>query len=310
MATATKTITTKSKGSIKPVKTETAEQAPVQRKALPAAWLLANVIIAGLLAEKTKLVDVKGSLAIPADKVWKGIPENDERKLPRDTHLTLGKAIEAREANRAGALLKEDSDVYDFQDVTTWQVAVAGCKNTEVLEAVAKTLIGKAPDLDAAAVAGKAERNKPSDLQFLKELVYCVGTLAHLNLVSQHAQLNYFLALEKFQQRIRTLRYNKVRTWDEKGQPAEGARIPRMTSAPALKTETVLGIRVTAKQCEFARKLRKDGKMDKKTAATMLGSNCNNVLLRMTEWGSIVVKKGDTPELTIVTVNKDWPEGK
>lgn len=309
MATATKTTatTTKSKGALKPVKTEAA--APVSRKAMPAAWLLTNIVLAALLAEKSKMVEVKGSICIPSDKAWKGIPENDERKLPRDDHLTLGKAIEARDANRAGALLKEDSDLFDFQDFTTWQVAVAGCKNTEVLEAVAKTLIGKPADLDAAAEAGKAERNKPSDLQYLKELVYCAGTLLHLSAVSQHAQLPYFLALEKFQQRIATLRYNKVKTWDGKGQPAAGARVPRVESAPKPATETVLGIRVTAKQCAFARKLLADGKMNKKEAAVMLGSNCNNVLLRMTEWGSITVTKGDTPELTIIKANKDWSEG-
>jgi hypothetical protein len=307
MATATKGAT-KSKGALKPVteaKTET-----VSRKAMPPAWLLENAVIVALLAMKTKLVEVKGSLHIPEGKEWKGIPEGDTRMAPRDGFLSLQNAVIKREKGADGALLKEDSDLFDFDSFPTFQIAVAGCKNAAVLEAVAKKLLGKAPNLDAAAEAGKADRNKPSDLKFLKELVYCAGTLLHLTNVSQHNQAEYFSALDKFQRRLSNLRYNKVTTWDDKGQPAEGARVPRMETAPKSKIETVLGIRVTAKQCAFAKLLRKDGKMNKKVAAEMLGSNCNNVLLRMTEWGSITVKKGDTPELTIITANKDWPEGK
>lgn len=287
MATAQKT---KSKGALRPV-TEAKE--PVSRKALPPAWLLSNAVIMALLAEKTKLVEVKGSMTIPAGKEWKGIPEGDTRKLPRDGHLRLQTAVEARNAGRDGALLKEDSDLFDYESFSCFQLAVSGCKNVPVLEAVAKTLIGGKIDLDAAAEAGKAERNKPSDLRFLKELVYCAGTLKHLSEVSQHNQIQYLGALEKFQQRIANLRYSKVKTWDENGKPADGARVPRMENAPKQAAPTILGFRLGTVIGAAVEKLVAAGKKGMTIAAfeEAAKGGQSNTIARAVDRGAFRVEK-------------------
>lgn len=274
---------TKTEPKLKPVK----EPAAPRAKAVPSAKLLGNKTVVELLGLKSKLVESKrGGRAYPDG--YKYDKEKDGRTLPRDGHLTGVKAFEAREGNRAGGLLKPDSDNFDFENFQTVQTAIAGSKDPEALVGYLANL-GIKIDLDEASTCGNAERNKPSDIQYLKEVAYTVGTLSHLAQVVQPTEPSMYGSLEIMQKRLETVKYSRVKRWDEQGKPAEGAGVPRSTTPPKVKAETVLGCRKDSAIGKAAVKLFEAGKkgLTVREFEEASGLPQRNTIARLVEQGHI-----------------------
>lgn len=267
------------------------------RKASPPAWLLSNKQVQDVRATGTRLtVDGHGKSTYDEAKRSKA-KEADERKLPRDGHITLAQAVDARNASRAGGLLKEDSDVFDYENYATFQIAVAECKDKGNIEAALIKLLGvKSINLDEAATASKVDRSAANDMAFMKEALYCTGTLVHLRDVRQTELLEYYSGLPTFQKRIADARYGRVKQWGEKGAPAAGARVPRMEKAPREKAPTILGFRVGSKIGKVAEKLLAAGKKGMTVAefeAASGGSQANTIKRAVEEWKTIRMEKAE-----------------